>query len=126
VGFDGRDEPELHCIDAQGRKVPISGLSEGTRDALYLALRLASLLRHGERDELMPLVLDDVLIHFDDDRARAALALLGEVSRHTQVLFFTHHARDRQLAREAVEAAQLREHELPSAAARDAAAAIQR
>jgi uncharacterized protein YhaN len=50
----------------------------------------------------MPLIVDDVLIHFDDDRARAALEVLGELSEHTQVLFFTHHARLVELAREAI------------------------
>ena len=50
----------------------------------------------------MPLVLDDVLIHFDDGRARAALRVLGEFAATTQVLFFTHHERLVELAREAL------------------------
>jgi uncharacterized protein YhaN len=61
----------------------------------------------------MPLVLDDVLIHFDDDRARAALDVLGEVARTTQVLFFTHHARLVELARAVLGPDRLAEHELP-------------
>ncbi|KYF53369.1 hypothetical protein BE08_32145 [Sorangium cellulosum] len=60
----------------------------------------------------MPLILDDLLIHFDDDRARAALAVLGELTATTQVLFFTHHARLCELAQEAVPAGVLREHRL--------------
>jgi uncharacterized protein YhaN len=39
----------------------------------------------------MPFVVDDILIKFDDGRARAALELLAELSRRTQVIFFTHH-----------------------------------
>jgi uncharacterized protein YhaN len=50
----------------------------------------------------MPLVLDDILIHFDDDRARAALSVLGHVADTTQVLFFTHHARLVELAQQAI------------------------
>ncbi|AUX47021.1 hypothetical protein SOCE26_085320 [Sorangium cellulosum] len=94
------------------REVDVSGLSDGTRDQLYLALRLASLEHHARAGEPMPLILDDLLIHFDDDRARAALAVLGEMTATTQVLFFTHHARLVELAREAVPAGVLREHRL--------------
>ncbi|WP_437687461.1 AAA family ATPase [Sorangium sp. So ce176] len=94
------------------REVDVSGLSDGTRDQLYLALRLASLEHHARTGEPMPLILDDLLIHFDDDRARAALAVLGELTATTQVLFFTHHARLCELAREAVPAEVLREHRL--------------
>jgi uncharacterized protein YhaN len=61
----------------------------------------------------MPLVVDDILIHLDDRRAQASLAVLGELSRNMQVLFFTHHARLLELARQAVPAHQLKEHRLP-------------
>ncbi|WP_437852945.1 AAA family ATPase [Sorangium sp. So ce363] len=94
------------------REVDVTGLSDGTRDQLYLALRLASLEHHARTGEPIPLILDDILIHFDDDRARAALAVLGELAGTTQVLFFTHHARLCELAREAVPADVLREHRL--------------
>jgi uncharacterized protein YhaN len=62
----------------------------------------------------MPLVLDDVLIHFDDDRARAALGVLGDIAKTTEVLFFTHHARLVELAREALGEGRLVLHTLPS------------
>ncbi len=66
-------------------------MSVGTADALYLALRLASLkhqLRHGHP---IPLVIDDCLIQLDDQRAVAALQLLSDLSETTQVILFTHH-----------------------------------
>lgn len=46
----------------------------------------------------MPLILDDTLINFDDDRARAALGVFADMARHMQVLLFTHHARMVELA----------------------------
>jgi uncharacterized protein YhaN len=92
--------------------VAVDGLSDGTRDQLYLALRLASLERYAEHNEPLPLILDDVLIHFDDDRARAALEVLGEVAASTQILFFTHHARLVELAREAIPTDHLAEQTL--------------
>ncbi len=114
AGFDDRDRPALRLVRAGGIEVDVTALSEGTRDQLYLALRLASLLRHADIAEPMPLVLDDVLVHFDDDRSAAALSVLAEVSRKVQVLFFTHHARLVDLAREAIPAGELVVHELGS------------
>ncbi len=115
AGFDDKDRPCLRCVRADGTtEVDISGLSDGTRDQLYLSLRLASLLRRAEVSETMPLVLDDVLIQLDDQRASAALAVLAEVSRTMQVLFFTHHARLVDLARATVPDGELVVHELVS------------
>jgi uncharacterized protein YhaN len=116
AGYTEKDEPALRCVRANGAELDVDSLSEGTRDQLYLALRLASLLRHAQIAGPMPLVLDDVLIHFDDERSRAALEVLAEVACKMQVIFFTHHARDVELARAAVPAAQLHVHELVSAA----------
>ena len=42
---------------------------------------------------LARLFFDDILINSDDSRAAAALEIISEVARHTQVLFFTHHTR---------------------------------
>jgi uncharacterized protein YhaN len=91
--FDEADRPVLRCVRADGTKVPVEGLSDGTRDQLYLALRLATLERQAATAEPLPLVLDDILIHFDDERAAAALAVLAEHAHLTQVVLFTHHAR---------------------------------
>jgi uncharacterized protein YhaN len=102
VGFDDKDSQVLLCVKSDGGEVPIEGLSDGTLDQLYLALRLASLERYLEERPALPLVLDDVLIHFDDERARAALQVLGEYARRSQVLFFTHHRRMVELARAAI------------------------
>ena len=79
-------------------RVSIAGMSDGTRDQLHLALRLAAIERHLDKGEPLPLLLDDVLVHVDDDRARAALEILCELSAKTQVLFFTHHSRLVELA----------------------------
>ncbi len=121
--YDGGDEPVLVCVRGDGvgdaaTRVKLEGLSSGTRDQLYLALRLASLHELARAQELMPLILDDALVHFDDERARAALSVLGDTADVTQVLFFTHHARLVELAREALPAERLVVHELRSARAR--------
>ena len=74
-----------------GEVVGVERLSEGTRDQLWLALRLAALERWCEDREPLPLVLDDVCMTFDDERTAAALQLLAKLSDRLQVLFFTHH-----------------------------------
>ncbi len=112
AGFDKKDEQILLCVRSDGREVLVEGLSDGTRDQLYLALRLASLERYLENRPSMPLVLDDVLVHFDDARAGAALSVLGELAQRVQVLFFTHHERVAELARETIDDSVLQVHAL--------------
>ena len=75
-----------------------SELSEGTADQVFFALRLAAVAElHAERlaagEQALPLVLDDVLIAFDDDRTADALELLRDLAPGLQVIVFTHHQR---------------------------------
>ena len=80
--------------------VPIDGMSDGTRDQLYLALRLAHLSKHVADHGPFPIIVDDLLLAFDDERSRAALHCLAELSRDTQVIFFTHHDHLRRMVEE--------------------------
>jgi uncharacterized protein YhaN len=119
VEYDDGDQPVLACLLGGQTSVRMSGLSDGTRDQLYLALRIASIERYCQSRSAVPLILDDVLIHFDDARAAAALEVLAELGARTQVLFFTHHARMVELARAALPEGMLELHELaPRALAR--------
>ena len=68
----------------------------------YPALRLASLEKFIADGEPLPLLVDDALVNFDNQRARAALKVLGELAAATQVIFFTHHQHMVHLAGEAV------------------------
>ena len=54
-------------------------------------LRLAALDRYLEEHEPMPLILDDLLITFDDERAIAILPQLAALAKRTQICLFTHH-----------------------------------
>ena len=92
VDADSHDSPRLMSIRADGgRPVEVSGLSEGTRDQLYLALRLAALDQQASQGSRMPLIADDLFINFDDRRTAAGLQVLGDVSRRMQVILLTHH-----------------------------------
>jgi uncharacterized protein YhaN len=94
--------------------VEVSGMSDGTRDQLFLALRIASLERQLTSGEPLPFVLDDTLINFDDVRAEATLSELAALASKTQVLFFTHHARLVELARKVVPEGVFKFHDLGS------------
>ena len=90
--FNEKDEPVLAGIRSGGERVYVEGMSSGTRDQLYLALRLASLEKYMESTEPMPFIVDDVLVDFDDTRSQAALNALAELAEKTQVILFTHHS----------------------------------
>ena len=92
--FDEHGDPVLVGARPGGKDtVGVKGMSNGTCDQLYLAIRVASLEVWLNHHEPIPFIVDDVLLNFDDDRATAALKVLARLSRRTQVIFFTHHQR---------------------------------
>jgi uncharacterized protein YhaN len=66
---------------------PAAAMSCGTVDQMYLALRLA--MCHLLLPKSAPLILDDALVNFDDDRCAAALELLKEEAENRQVILFS-------------------------------------
>ncbi|HTR10899.1 MAG TPA: AAA family ATPase [Paraburkholderia sp.] len=86
-----RNPPALHARRNNGKTVEVSGLSEGTRDQLFLALRIAALELQLASKAALPFVADDLFINFDDVRAKAGFEALRDLSAKTQVLFLTHH-----------------------------------
>ena len=94
------DQDVLRVDDAEGQSLPIEVLSRGTREQLFLSLRLALVRWYARRGIELPLVLDDVLVNFDARRARAAAILLQEFAeRGHQLLVFTCHEHMYQLFR---------------------------
>lgn len=97
--YDDDDEPLLVGVRTDGTTLGVTAMSAGTRDQLYLALRLATLERYlTQTAEPLPFVVDDILINFDDDRSSATLEVLAELSELTQVVLFTHHRRVQDIA----------------------------
>lgn len=93
VDYDEKDQPVLMGVRENGEKVSIDGMSDGTTDQLYLSLRVASIEKYVQENEPIPFIVDDILVHFDDIRSTETLKILLELSKHTQIIFFTHHAR---------------------------------
>ena len=89
--YNDQGQAVLTGVRPDGQEVPVTAMSDGTADQLYLALRLASLREYFETHPPIPLILDDILINFDNGRSAAALDVLARWSQQTQVIFFTHH-----------------------------------
>lgn len=77
---------------ATGESLSLDVLSSGTREAVFLSLRLALVADFTRRGIMLPLILDDVLVNFDRRRAHAAAQVLCDFAQHGhQVLLFTCH-----------------------------------
>jgi len=83
---------ELRIDDRHGKPMSLDVLSRGTREAVFLSLRLALVAAYGRRGVNLPMILDDVLVNLDIERARCAVQLLCQFAKEgRQLLFFTCH-----------------------------------
>ena len=69
-------------------------LSAGAADQLYLAARLAICQLVLPPEKNVPIILDDALANFDNDRCAAALRWLRQEAEHRQILLVTCHSRE--------------------------------
>ncbi|HTJ69824.1 MAG TPA: AAA family ATPase [Actinospica sp.] len=113
---DEKNEIVLQARQAGGSRVGVGQMSEGTLDQLYFALRLASLQHFADEGRAMPLVLDDVLMTFDDHRTRAGFRLLDEMADRFQIIVLTHHDHVAALARDVLPTNRIHVHDLQAAA----------
>lgn len=66
-------------------------LSLGTRQQLYLSLRIALLMTAENVGKGLPIMCDDILVNFDNARRKQAVRALAELARSRQVILFTCH-----------------------------------
>ncbi len=97
--IDDNGNPNLIGVRTNNSRVAVEGMSDGTCDQLYLALRLATIQERLEHNEPMPLIVDDILINFDDERSQATIKILTELAKLNQVILFTHHQQIVELAK---------------------------
>jgi uncharacterized protein YhaN len=95
------DDEQEHLLGrrADGGLLPIDGMSEGTRDQLYLALRLAYVEDYASRAEPAPFIGDDLFTSFDDRRTGYGLTALADLGATLQPILFTHHRHVADIAR---------------------------
>ena len=85
-------EDVLRLDDSRGRSLAVGNLSRGTREQLFVSLRLALVNSFARRGAVMPIILDDVLVNFDAARAKATAAVLRDFAAAGHQLFvFTCH-----------------------------------
>lgn len=86
------DEDILYVDNDEGKELSVESLSRGTREQVFLSLRLALASAYARRGAVLPLILDDVLVNFDDERAKATANVLVEyASSGRQMFVFTCH-----------------------------------
>ena len=102
-------EQTITVTDADGQTKQPSELSRGTREQLFLSLRFGLIRELGQRTEPLPVVVDEVLVNFDPDRALRAAVAFTELSSTNQVLVFTCHPTVVELFRNAASEAGIEE-----------------
>ena len=85
----GRFEPLVSGAASSGK--PPERLSRATAEQLFLALRLSYIDNLAGAHPSLPVLMDDVLVNFDDERRWAAARVISEFADHRQVIFFTCH-----------------------------------
>ncbi|WP_288823284.1 AAA family ATPase [uncultured Megasphaera sp.] len=86
ASFDGK---QLYAVDNTQRRIPEKQWSSGLGDQIYLAVRISLAVVFSQQLEPMPIVLDDILVRFDEERQKAALRFLAKVGEKEQVFLFT-------------------------------------
>jgi uncharacterized protein YhaN len=82
----------LRIDNENGHSLPLEVLSRGTREAVFISLRLSLAAAYSRRGVTLPLVLDDVLVNFDTLRATSAAKVLRDFAAlGHQVVMFTCH-----------------------------------
>lgn len=81
-----------------GNYIPVSRLSVGTIDQLYLSLRLAMVENLSE--EKMPIILDETFAYYDTERLENILKYIAERFSDYQIVLFTCTQREMQVLKE--------------------------
>lgn len=85
------DSDELRIRDSSGATKGVLEMSRGTKEQLYLAMRLGLIKEYETRSESMPIIMDDILANFDDDRGPLAVKALKRFSKDRQIIVLTCH-----------------------------------
>ena len=102
------EDSSLRVLPPHGEPVSPEVLSRGTQEQLYLALRLAHIRNHAAQAAALPVIMDDVLVNFDPDRALRTAQTVGDLASSQegspghQLLYFTCHPHMADMLRKAV------------------------
>ena len=79
----------ISVIDNEGNESIPDVLSLGTMRQLYLAIRFAVIKSQGNEKKHIPIVLDEILSSFDEDKREAAVREINEIAKDHQVFYFS-------------------------------------
>jgi len=84
-------QKEVGVFDPRGVARGIGQLSRGTREQLLVSLRLGFIEAYEQKAEALPIIVDEILVNFDAERARKTAAILEAFAKDRQVLMLTCH-----------------------------------
>ena len=85
------DDKQITVVDNSAAIKNLDELSRGTKEQLLICLRLGYINEYEKTSEPLPLILDDVMVNFDSDRAKEIASILSNFSKNRQVLILTCH-----------------------------------
>lgn len=104
------DDRSVGVLDEKGTVLPAEMLSQGAKEQLYLSLRLAHIKHRSMSKRPLPLLMDDILVNFDERRMRNTAKVLNLMVQETlnmynnqQILYYTCHERTAQILQETVQ-----------------------
>lgn len=103
------EDRSVNVLDEQGKLLPAEMLSQGAKEQLYLSLRLAHIKHRSMSKRPLPLLMDDILVNFDEQRMRNTAQVLNLMVQETlnmynnqQILYYTCHERTAKILQESV------------------------
>jgi uncharacterized protein YhaN len=84
-------EGALDVEDDKGERIDVGALSTGAAQQVYLCLRLGLAEEEASKRTSLPLIMDEVLVNFDQERAAGVAEVIRDVAKRHQVLMFTCH-----------------------------------
>jgi uncharacterized coiled-coil DUF342 family protein len=88
-------QPDLEVLDVTSAVRNVSELSRGTVEQLYLAMRMGLIENYERHAERMPVIMDGVLVNFDDERAILAAQAISTFAEGRQLIAMTCHGGSR-------------------------------
>jgi uncharacterized protein YhaN len=82
---------EVSVYDEREASRSIDQLSRGTREQLLVCLRLGLIEEYEQQAEPLPVIVDEILVNFDKERARETAKILQQFAQNRQILIFTCH-----------------------------------
>ena len=84
-------ESKVLAVTAEGEVKQADQLSRGTREQMYLSLKMGAIQENSQQNAPLPVIVDDALVNSDPGRARAAAEGIAKLGATNQVLVFTCH-----------------------------------